>query len=960
METSPNAHVKLQAWRLARENHASSPRLQQIARPMGSQALAVYEKARGAKSAADRKAQLDIFARATDDWTKSAIVAAATGHAGAYVEEAFTHAQPQALAALVEAIVPAALPQGAAQLLIAAGRAGAKGETLAVPVVRAVAAMSGEAPAANPTVINALQALLENPATTAAVLPVIARWDKEGALRTAAARQATRLASELSSPTASDDRRAAIAASLLEVPAQRPAALSAVATMLAEPKTSAALKEKLVATLGGSTGRDVDAAMVGAMARASSPQLFELILKRPAASRALLEAIEARKVRVEDLGPANVARLRTHPDKAVATRATAVFETLMPATKAKGEAIARLMPAVAQPGGDAVRGKQLFTGTCASCHRIGDVGQSALGPPLTGMGTHGRAELLAQIIDPNREVDPSYWQWDVKTAKGETLAGVDRARESGRHHAADPRRRRRAQEGRDGEPREHAPLDDARGLRGARRRDAARHPRLPRAESRGTAGFQVVDLREAYTADSRRGLRVEDDRDDTVGLHRFGNVTVANVPFFLMDPARSPRGTNIVALNAGAPGGTLLDQLPQSVEIAVSGTAASLHFLGGLGRGAWPTGGDAARGKPVLKVTAHFADGRTEAHVLANGEYFADLGSTAAVPRSRNAGDFTRRGQLRYFAVNLNAKGPLSKIVLEALDGEIVPGTVALTLGAEPAAAASASAPADGAQAAGSPVPGVPGPKEGGKGDAPLPETKPITWAAGKTKVLIVAGGSSHDFGRHFGGTDVATLRAAGFDVHYTEDWDQAAAELRNADVAVISVNRQHFDTPEWRSAVMEAAKAGKGLVMMHPGHVVRVSELAGAERRDCRRRIARPRQARALRRQRREAGASRGQGRAPHVRGRGRALLHQRGGREDSGGHGSNRGARGDLAEPALHEAASRRVDHAPSDGARRRHHAGARRARARARGVQGAAGECRAVGGPAGPVGLRALRGR
>ena len=40
------------------------------------------------------------------------------------------------------------------------------------------------------------------------------------------------------------------------------------------------------------------------------------------------------------------------------------------------------------------------------------------------MGAHGRAELLAQIIDPNREVDPSFWQWNVTTRSGETLAGV--------------------------------------------------------------------------------------------------------------------------------------------------------------------------------------------------------------------------------------------------------------------------------------------------------------------------------------------------------------------------------------------------------------------------------------------------------------------------------------------------------------------------------------------------------
>ena len=109
-------------------------------------------------------------------------------------------------------------------------------------------------------------------------------------------------------------------------------------------------------------------------------------------------------------------------------------------------------------------------------------------------------------------------------------------------------------------------------------------------------------------------------------------------------------------------------------------------------------------------------------------------------------------------------------------------------------------------------------PKEGGKGDAPLPETKPIVWAPGKTKVLIIGGGSSHNFGQFFGGTDGATLSAAGFSVNYTEDRDQAAAEIGKADVAVVSVNRQFFDTPEYRKAFFDFAAAGKGLVMLHPG----------------------------------------------------------------------------------------------------------------------------------------------
>ena len=50
--------------------------------------------------------------------------------------------------------------------------------------------------------------------------------------------------------------------------------------------------------------------------------------------------------------------------------------------------------------------------------------------------------------------------------------------------------------------------------------------------------FRIVDLRQAYTADSRRGFRREEERDETVTLHKFGDVSVAGVPFFVMDPAQ--------------------------------------------------------------------------------------------------------------------------------------------------------------------------------------------------------------------------------------------------------------------------------------------------------------------------------------------------------------------------------------------------------------------------------------
>jgi type 1 glutamine amidotransferase len=145
---------------------------------------------------------------------------------------------------------------------------------------------------------------------------------------------------------------------------------------------------------------------------------------------------------------------------------------------------------------------------------------------------------------------------------------------------------------------------------------------------------------------------------------------------------------------------------------------------------------------------------------------------------------------------------------------------VAITASADPStgpgpSTGSGQAPSTGSGQAGAPSQG---PKEGGRGDAPLPETKPIVWAPGKTKVLIIGGGNAHNFGQFFGATDSATLSAAGFSVNYTEDRDQAAAEIGTADVAVISVNRQFFDAPEYRQALFAFVAAGKGLVMLHPG----------------------------------------------------------------------------------------------------------------------------------------------
>jgi uncharacterized protein len=93
----------------------------------------------------------------------------------------------------------------------------------------------------------------------------------------------------------------------------------------------------------------------------------------------------------------------------------------------------------------------------------------------------------------------------------------------------------------------------------------------------------------------------------------------------------------------------------------------------------------------------------------------------------------------------------------------------------------------------------------------------PLKWGAG-TKVLLVGGGTSHDFQKWFGELDGTTLSASGkFSVNYTESSATAAAALAEADVLVLSTNQKDFDTPRFRTALMSFAAAGKGIILLHP-----------------------------------------------------------------------------------------------------------------------------------------------
>ncbi len=774
---------------------------------MGSDALKAYEAAQKAvQTEAGRQQVLKEYAAAKEDWSRSALIAASTDQALPTIEAALANSLPEAF---VAALLPSALPANAEKLINACATADAKADALKIVILQGVAQLLNETPVLSPELTASLKKLIQQPALAAAALPLVVKWDKAGLLAAEVKAQVASLTAKLEDKAAAIGDRVTAAKSLIGIGGE---ASVLVVGVLGRADAPVALQAAIISAMDEKGSVTELVGNLNGLKPELRTQAFDAILKRPEAALALRAAIHNGKIDPQEIGPGNIARLRTHPNKEVAKRANAMIDKLNPNAKAKNELLAQLTPEVEKPG-DGVKGKAMFAAACAVCHKLGDVGLRDVGPQLTGMGAHGPAELLVHIVDPNREVDPSFWAWNITTKKGETLAGViiteNQASLTLRNQVGDFEIKKGDIATRENTRRSLMP-EGLEALGAETLRD------ILAFICGGEQKFRVVDLREAYTADSRRGLFAsEEATGDTVHFAKFGNVTADSVPWFIMDPAKSATGANLIVLKGGGRN-NVANQNPQKVEVAMHTAAKQIHLLSGIAGWGYPATRDE---RVALKVTVNHSAGAPEVFELRNGEAFADYNREIEVPGSAFVEGLVNRGQLRRISLPIANAAPITKLVLESLDNGVSAVVAAITAdiaGEGPKPVKGEPVTREGGKKSAAAV--ETGPKEGSKGDGPLVAATPVNWEAGKTKVLVIGGGSSHNFAKFFGETDVATLKAAGFTVHYTEDRDQAAVELANADVAVISVNRKFFDTAVYRKALFDFAAAGKGIIMLHPG----------------------------------------------------------------------------------------------------------------------------------------------
>jgi putative heme-binding domain-containing protein len=81
--------------------------------------------------------------------------------------------------------------------------------------------------------------------------------------------------------------------------------------------------------------------------------------------------------------------------------------------------------------GDVAAGREVYRKNCITCHRFGDEGHE-VGPNLASIRTKSAEEILDQILDPNRLVEPQFLSYQIQTTDGRVVEGVlDAASETG-------------------------------------------------------------------------------------------------------------------------------------------------------------------------------------------------------------------------------------------------------------------------------------------------------------------------------------------------------------------------------------------------------------------------------------------------------------------------------------------------------------------------------------------------
>jgi putative membrane-bound dehydrogenase-like protein len=483
------------------------------------------------------------------------------------------------------------------------------------------------------------------------------------------------LTATVSDDTQADGERVAAARQLVEFRGSEPEVIEPLIEMVVSPRTPPDLAAGIIDALAASESDEVGAALVekfAVLTPSAKKAAVRVLLGRSSFTGRFLDGLAEGKIPLADLSLDQKQALAAHPNRGVARRAKEILsrDAGLPSPD-RQKVLEELMP-LARKSGDAAAGKEVFKQQCAKCHMHSGEGNK-IGPDLTGMAVHPKAELLTHIIDPSRNVEGNYRVYTVSTEDGRILTGLLA-----------------------GETKTSIELVDA---------EAKRHPILREdidelvasTKSLMPEGFEKqvppdsivnllefltkrgqftpLDLARAATIVSTQGMFYSKEATaERLIFPDWSPKTFEGVPFQLIDP-QGDRVPNAVMLYG--PTGTFPPDMPKSVSLVCNGPAKAIHFLSGVS--GWGAQGELKGGSVSMIVRLHYADGQTEDHPLRNGEHFADYIGRFEVPKSKLA-FMLRNQQIRYFAVHPERREAIERVELVKGPDHTAPVVMAVTV----------------------------------------------------------------------------------------------------------------------------------------------------------------------------------------------------------------------------------------------------------------------------------------
>jgi putative membrane-bound dehydrogenase-like protein len=262
-----------------------------------------------------------------------------------------------------------------------------------------------------------LNSLWSDDATDATLLRLLARLRKPEALR-----RATALMRDADQPTA---LRLAMTDTVGRFGGQE--AVSALLAMVSRANESEAVRSAALAALQRFDDARVAPAVLAAYPSfppAVRARAVDALLSRRESAVALLDAVDGGTIPAKDVTIDQLRQAAAHGDKALDARVAKRWGKVTGGTpEEKLAQVRRLNNDLRAAAGDPIAGREVFSNTCGSCHKLFDEGGS-VGPDLTHANRADRDYLLVSIVDPSSVVRAEHLSHLVRTTDGRVLSGL--------------------------------------------------------------------------------------------------------------------------------------------------------------------------------------------------------------------------------------------------------------------------------------------------------------------------------------------------------------------------------------------------------------------------------------------------------------------------------------------------------------------------------------------------------